>query len=61
MIAECADIWYKLSKDEKESHIRVMRIYLLSPFLFGQVYQDDKVRHICFTLFKPGLNITTSE
>lgn len=61
MIAECADIWYKLSKDEKESHIRVMRIYLLSPFLFGQVYQDDKVRHICHTHFKPGLNITTSE
>ena len=61
MIAECADIWYKLSKDEKESHIRVMRIYLLSPFLFGQVYQDDKVRHICYTHFKPGLNITTSE
>ena len=60
-IAECADIWYKLSKDEKESHIRVMRIYLLSPFLFGQVYQDDKVRHICYTHFKPGLNITTSE
>ena len=61
MIAECADIWYKLSKDEKESHIRVMRIYLLSPFLFGQVYQDDKVRYICYTHFKPGLNITTSE
>lgn len=61
MIAECADIWYKLSKDEKESHIRVMRIYLLSPFLFGQVYQDDKVRHICYAHFKPGLNITTSE
>ena len=61
MIAECADIWYKLSKDEKESHIRVMRIYLLSPFLFGQVYQDDKVRHTCYTHFKPGLNITTSE
>ncbi|XP_078381273.1 uncharacterized protein LOC144664036 isoform X2 [Oculina patagonica] len=40
--AECADMWYKLSKDDKEKHIHVMRVYLLSPFLFGQVYQDDK-------------------
>ena len=40
-------MWYKLSKDEKERHIRVMRIYLLSPFLFGQVYQEDKVRDYC--------------
>ncbi|XP_020602338.1 E3 ubiquitin-protein ligase TTC3-like [Orbicella faveolata] len=40
--AECADMWYKMSKDEREKHIHVMRVYLLSPFLFGQVYQEDK-------------------
>ena len=44
-VAECADMWYKMSKDEREQHIHVMRVYLLSPFLFGQVYQDDKVRN----------------
>ena len=43
--AECADMWYKLSKDEKEKHIHVMKVYLLSPFLFGEVYQEDKVIH----------------
>ena len=47
LVAECADMWYKMSKDEREKHIHVMRVYLLSPFLFGQVYQDDKVR-ICY-------------
>ena len=41
--AECADIWYKLKKDDKEKHIHVMKVYLLSPFLFGIVHQDDKV------------------
>lgn len=41
--AECAEMWYRLSKDEKEKHIHVMKIYLLSPFLFGQVVnQEDK-------------------
>ena len=41
--AECADIWYKLKKEDKEKHIHVMKVYLLSPFLFGIVHQDDKV------------------
>lgn len=43
--AECADMWYELSSKEKEENIHVMKIYLLSPFLFGQVKsnQDDKV------------------
>ena len=45
LVAECADMWYKMSKDEREKHIRVMRVYLLSPFLFGQVCQEDKVRN----------------
>ncbi|XP_015779482.1 PREDICTED: E3 ubiquitin-protein ligase TTC3-like [Acropora digitifera] len=42
--AECADMWYELSSKEKEENIHVMKIYLLSPFLFGQVKsnQDDK-------------------
>ncbi|CAH3172288.1 unnamed protein product [Porites lobata] len=40
--AECADIWYKLKKEDKEKHIHVMKVYLLSPFLFGIVHQDDK-------------------
>ena len=44
LVDECADIWYKMSKDEREKHIHVMRVYLLSPFLFGQVCQEDKVR-----------------
>ena len=38
-------MWYKMSKDEREKHIHVMRVYLLSPFLFGQVCQEDKVRN----------------
>ena len=39
-------MWYRLSKDEKEKHIHVMKIYLLSPFLFGQVVnQEDKVMY----------------
>lgn len=44
--AECADMWYDLSSKEKEENIHVMKIYLLSPFLFGQVKsnQDDKVK-----------------
>lgn len=38
-------MWYELSSKEKEENIHVMKIYLLSPFLFGQVKsnQDDKV------------------
>ena len=45
ILAECADMWYELSSKEKEENIHVMKIYLLSPFLFGQVKsnQDDKV------------------
>ena len=55
-------MWYKLSKDEKEKHIHVMRVYLLSPFLFGQVYQDDKVGIQCLidTLHKWCRNLNNN-
>ncbi|KXJ25685.1 E3 ubiquitin-protein ligase TTC3 [Exaiptasia diaphana] len=39
---ESVDMWLDLSKPTRERHVRVMKIYLLSPFLFDSVEQDDK-------------------
>jgi len=40
---ESVEMFLDLSKATREKHIRVMKIYLLSPFLFDIVEQDDKV------------------
>ncbi|XP_032234867.2 E3 ubiquitin-protein ligase TTC3 isoform X2 [Nematostella vectensis] len=39
---ESVEIWLDMSKAARERHMRVMKIYLLSPFLFGVVEQEDK-------------------
>ncbi|XP_031566382.1 E3 ubiquitin-protein ligase TTC3-like, partial [Actinia tenebrosa] len=40
--AESVEMWLDLSKASRERHTRVMKIYLLSPFLFDVVEQEDK-------------------
>lgn len=50
---DCVDLWYKLSKAEREKHAHVMKIYLLSPIMFGTVYQEDRVKPLldCYCMY----------
>ena len=36
-------MWFKQYHNTREKHYHVMKIHLLSPFLFGLVYTEDKV------------------